>query len=117
MKRVLAFAPIPAVFLAGGGAARLLVRAAPARIAPDRAQPLLVVTAWGPFGSLAFAVLAATIALAAIALVVAIVRVGPPGAGSRAFARSRSQRARSGRSSSRATSTPTPLTGISRHAA
>jgi hypothetical protein len=80
MKRVLAFAPIPAVFLAGAGAARLLVRAAPARIAPDRAQPLLVVTAWGPFGSLAFAVLAATIALAAVALVLAIARVGPPGA-------------------------------------
>jgi hypothetical protein len=80
MKRVLAFAPIPAVFLAGAGAARLLMRAAPARIAPDRAQPLVVVTTWGSFGSLAFAVLAATIALAAIALVLAIVRAGPPSA-------------------------------------
>jgi hypothetical protein len=80
MKRALAFAPIPALLLAGAGAARLAMGLAPARIAPDRAQPLLVVTAWGSFGTLAFAVLAATVALAALALVIALARVGPLGA-------------------------------------
>ncbi len=77
MKRVLAFAPIPALFLAGSLVARLLLRDAPVRIAPDRLQPLVVVTAWGNFGALAFAVLAATFVLATLALVAALARAGP----------------------------------------
>jgi hypothetical protein len=77
MKRALAFASIPALFLAGAGAARLVMHDAPARIGPDRAQPLLVVTAWNSFGSLTFAVLAATIACAAVALILAVARLGP----------------------------------------
>ena len=76
MNRVLAYAPIPALFLAGAFVARLALRDAPTRIAPDRAQPLLVVTAWGEYGALAFALLAATLALATIALFVASSRSG-----------------------------------------
>ncbi len=68
MNRTLAFAPVPALLFAGACAARAWLGWAPARIAPDRAQPLLVVTAWGNYGAGAFAILAVTIALAAGAL-------------------------------------------------
>jgi hypothetical protein len=72
MKAVLAFAPIPAAFAVGGYAARVLLRGAPHAIAIDRAQPMLVVTAWKTYGSEAFAILALTIVAASAALGIAL---------------------------------------------
>ena len=68
MQRALRFVAIPVTFFAGACVARALLRHAPASIAIDRAQPLLVVTAWGAFGANAFAALAATLLLATGAL-------------------------------------------------
>ncbi|MDE2482454.1 MAG: hypothetical protein KGN02_09725 [bacterium] len=50
----------------GAFAARALLAHAPARLAPDRAQPLVVATAWGSYGALHLLVLVAALALAAI---------------------------------------------------
>ena len=70
MKSAAGFAAVPATFAAGGAAAIALLRSAPHSIAPDRAQPLLVVTAWATYGTHALEILLATlvVALGALAL-------------------------------------------------
>jgi hypothetical protein len=61
-----------AVALAAGAAvARICLWRAPAAIAGDLAQPLAVVTAWGPFGATLFAVLAAASAASVLLLAAA----------------------------------------------
>jgi hypothetical protein len=56
------------VFALGALVARLVAGEHGPRVAPDFAQPLVVVTAWGAYGGTCFALLAATIGCAAIAL-------------------------------------------------
>jgi hypothetical protein len=60
-----------AAFACGSIAMRVLLRYAPARLAGALAQPVPVVTAWGSAGALAWALLAGTIALGALALALA----------------------------------------------
>jgi hypothetical protein len=69
--RVAALMPIPLAFAAGALGARSLQTHAPQRFAVDFAQPFVIVTAWGSFGSEAFAILGCTLLVATIALVLA----------------------------------------------
>jgi hypothetical protein len=69
--RVAALLPIPLVFAAGALGAHLWLAHAPQRFAADLAQPFVIVTAWGTYGAGAFALLAATMLGAAVALVTA----------------------------------------------
>jgi hypothetical protein len=64
---------IAAVFACGAAVARAVAAHHPAAVSIDFAQPLVVVTAWGAYGTLCFAVLAGTVGCATLALV-AIVR-------------------------------------------
>jgi len=73
-RRLAALLPVPATFALGGALARWWFDRAPERYANDLAQPLVVVTAWGAYGGGAFAILAATVLCAAIALAVAALR-------------------------------------------
>jgi len=66
--RAVLWAVIPAGPLAAGLAARAALAVAPAGIATDLAQPLVVVTAWGAFGGQLFLLLAAGMAASAAAL-------------------------------------------------
>ncbi len=59
-------------FGCGAIVARALLAHAPARTLIDRAQPLVVVTAWGAFGVQCFWVLAATLAVATLTLILAV---------------------------------------------
>lgn len=52
---------IAAALLAAALASHALIAAAPARIAPDLAQPLAIVTDWGAFGALLLAILCAAL--------------------------------------------------------
>ncbi len=61
------------MFGCGAAAANGLLAAAPARTLIARAQPLIVVTAWGPFGVRCFWTLAATLAAAALSLILALI--------------------------------------------
>jgi hypothetical protein len=81
----IALATFAAAFPAGALAARALLAHAPAAIAVDRAQPLVVVTSWGAFGGAAFAALAAAVAVAAVALAI-VLHEAPPGAAARGTA-------------------------------
>jgi glycosyl transferase family 87 len=63
---------VPLAFAAGAVAARLLLQAAPPRWHSDVAQPLVVVTAWGPYGLGFSLIFALAIALATLALVVTL---------------------------------------------
>jgi hypothetical protein len=71
LRRAAALLPIPSIFAAGAVASRLLLARAPRRIALDLAQPYVIVTGWGGYGSAAFALLAATLGAATIALAIA----------------------------------------------
>lgn len=55
----------------------MLLAHAPQRTLLDRAQPLVVVTAWGAFGAQCFWTLAATLAVATLALIVAGLAFAP----------------------------------------
>src|SRR5271155_2146349 len=74
-RTTLLLLPVALPFSAGALALRLLLHHAPSRIAKDLAQPLPVVTSWGSFGAACFTVLALTIALSAVALIVAMLRL------------------------------------------
>jgi hypothetical protein len=63
---------VAAVFALGAAVARALAARHPAAFAVDFAQPLVVVTAWGTYGTLCFAVLAATVVCAGFALLAAV---------------------------------------------
>ena len=67
MKLRVAPYSIALVFAAGSFAAHVLAARAPQDLRADFAQPLVVVTGWHAYGGAAFAVLAATVGLAAIA--------------------------------------------------
>jgi hypothetical protein len=69
-RRFAALCPLPAVFAAGAALAWNWRARAPERIATDLAQPLVVVTAWGSYGAVAFAILGGTILTVALALVI-----------------------------------------------
>ncbi len=71
--RLLAWLVIPLAFVASGALAREALARAPSRLAIDLAQPLVVVTAWGPFGTRLFVLLALALALATGALVLLLV--------------------------------------------
>jgi hypothetical protein len=79
VRRFAALVPVAAIFVVGAGAARWLLGRAPASIQIDRTQPLVVATAWGSFGGVAFAILAATALLAALFLVLAVRRLSADG--------------------------------------
>ncbi len=68
-------ASVALAFGCGAIVARALLAHAPARTLIDRAQPLVVVTAWGPFGVQCFWVLAATLAVATLTLILAVFRL------------------------------------------
>jgi hypothetical protein len=73
---------IAAAFALGAGAAQALAARHAPGVSIDFAQPVVVVTAWGRYGSACFAVLAATVACAALALLIVVRNAGaPPGAG------------------------------------
>ena len=72
---------VPLAFVAGAVAARLLLHAAPPRRHIDVAQPLVVVTAWGPYGLGFVLIFALAIALATLALVVTLGLTRGRGAG------------------------------------
>jgi hypothetical protein len=81
--RLLAWLVIPLAFATSAALARAALATAPAQFAIDLAQPLTVVTAWGPFGTRLFILLALALALATVALgalLVAYARAGeePP---------------------------------------
>ena len=78
LRRVASFGSIALCFVAGGAAARLLALHAPARLAADFAQPLVVVTAWHAYGVAAFALLAGAIACATLATTGLALRTRPP---------------------------------------
>jgi len=63
---------VAVAFGCGAVVARGLLAHAPARTLVDRAQPLVVVTAWGPFGVQCFWALAATLAVATLTLIIAV---------------------------------------------
>jgi Glycosyltransferase family 87 len=69
LARVAVWAAIPLAFAAGGGLVRRELAAAPARIALDLAQPLIVVTAWGAFGARLFVIFALALTVASAALI------------------------------------------------
>ncbi len=71
-RRFLALASVPFAFAAGAVAMRAWLTRAPRSILGDLAQPLPVVTAWHGYGAGAFAILAATVALATAGLVFAV---------------------------------------------
>lgn len=81
--RVAALSSVAVVVGCGAGAARLLFAHAPPRTLVDRTQPLVVVTAWGPFGARCFWTLAATLAAATLALILALFILTRPSAASR----------------------------------
>ncbi len=68
LRASLPLLPVAAVFAIGAVAARVVAGRAPLALARDFAQPLVVVTAWGHYGGVCFAVLATTLGLAALAL-------------------------------------------------
>jgi hypothetical protein len=70
--RGVALAAVPAAFAVGAAAAHVLLHSAPARLANDLAQPLVVVTAWGAYGLGFFAVLAAAVAAGVAGVFVAL---------------------------------------------
>jgi len=72
---------VPLAFAAGAVAARLLLHAAPPPRHIDLAQPLVVVTAWGPYGLGFVLIFALAIALATLALVVTLGLTRERGAG------------------------------------
>lgn len=76
---IVLWAAVPGAPLAAGLAARALLDRAPARIAVDLAQPLVVVTAWGPLGAGLFALWAAGITGGALALTLLCVRAARGG--------------------------------------
>jgi len=67
-----ALAAVPAAFAVGAAVAHVLLHAAPARLASDLAQPLVVVTAWGAYGLGFFALLAAAVAVGVAGLLAAL---------------------------------------------
>jgi hypothetical protein len=71
VREAAALVPLPVVCAAGALLARIWIARAPRAVAGDLAQPLPVVTAWGGYGALGFAILAATLLAATLALVVA----------------------------------------------
>jgi hypothetical protein len=71
-RGAVALAAVPAAFAVGAAVAHVVLRAAPVRLGADLAQPLVVVTAWGAYGLGLFAVLAATVAVGAAGLFVAL---------------------------------------------
>jgi alpha-1,6-mannosyltransferase len=76
-RRFAALFPVAIAFAAGSGVARLWFARAPQRFAVDLAQPLVVVTSWGNYGAVAFAILATTVAAATLYLVVVCRRLAP----------------------------------------
>ena len=66
-------------FAAGACVARTLVASAPPLARVGLAQPLPVVDTWGAFGGACFAILAATIAIASVALVVLLRSIAADG--------------------------------------
>jgi len=75
-RRFAALASVPLAFVAGSVAMHAWLARAPRSIATDLAQPLPVVTAWHGYGSVAFAILAATVAVATAGLVAGVGRFG-----------------------------------------
>jgi len=73
-RRFAALAAVPLAFGAGSIAMHAWLARAPRSIANDLAQPLAVVTAWHGYGSVAFAILAATVTVATAGLVAAVAR-------------------------------------------
>jgi hypothetical protein len=73
--RLGALLPVAGAYWLGAALARTLLLQAPRRIAVDLAQPMVVVTSWGAYGGEAFAILAATVALATLSLIVAARRL------------------------------------------
>lgn len=67
-----ALAAVPIAFAVGAALAHALLRAAPAQLGIDLAQPLVVVTAWGAYGLGLFALLAAAVAAGVAGLVAAL---------------------------------------------
>jgi hypothetical protein len=76
-QRFAALFPVAIVFAAGAVVARLWFARAPQRFAVDLAQPLVVATSWGSYGTVTFTILAATIATAGLCLIVAARRLAP----------------------------------------
>jgi hypothetical protein len=77
LRRFAALLPVAAAFAAGALAERLWFARPPASTALSFLQPLVVVTSWGSYGGGAFAILAATAAVAALYLVIAARRLAP----------------------------------------
>jgi len=75
--RLVGLAGVPLAFAAGSVVMHVWLARAPRSIANDLAQPLAVVTAWHAYGSVAFAILAVTVAAAAAGLVAAVRRSAP----------------------------------------
>ncbi len=75
LRAAAALSPVAASLALGGLAARVALRDPPPGLASDLAQPLVVVNAWHGFGAALFATLGGSIALAAVALVVALRRL------------------------------------------
>jgi hypothetical protein len=71
VRRVAELAPVPLIFAAGACCARVWLPGVAGPFQTDLAQPFVIVTAWGSAGATAFAIFAATIASAAVALVLA----------------------------------------------
>lgn len=71
LRGAAALVPLPVACAAGALLARVWIARAPRAVANDLAQPLPVVTAWGAYGAAGFAILAATLLAATLALVVA----------------------------------------------
>jgi hypothetical protein len=76
-RRFAALLPVAAAFAAGALAERLWFARPPPSIAVGLAQPLVVVTSWGTYGAGAFAILAATAAVAALYLAIVVPRLRP----------------------------------------
>jgi hypothetical protein len=77
LQRFAALFAVAIVFAAGSGVARLWFARAPQRFAVDLAQPLIVATSWGNYGTIAFAILAVTVAMAALCLAIVARRLAP----------------------------------------
>jgi len=78
-----ALSSVAVPFALGALAARWWLARAPAHLAIDLAQPLVVVTAWGGYGGVCFAILALTIVCATIALLLAAGRLTSAALGAR----------------------------------